>query len=91
MIKTQNRTEYENRYKRLLYRSHRRGTQEMDVLLGSFVRSILADNKTACELTALEHLVARSDAELYGFLSKQARLPEEADADMLRAFILSCG
>ena len=49
--------------KRIIYRSSYRGTKEMDILLSSFVNSII-DNLNENELLELEKFVNLSDEEL---------------------------
>ena len=49
--------------KRIIYRSSYRGTKEMDILLSSFVKSII-DNLNENELLELERSVNLSDEEL---------------------------
>ena len=49
--------------KRIIYRSSYRGTKEMDILLSSFVKSII-DNLNENELLELERFVNLSDEEL---------------------------
>ena len=49
--------------KRIIYRASYRGTKEIDVLLSSFVKSII-DNLSDKELLELEKFVNLSDEEL---------------------------
>ena len=67
-----------SRLKRLRMRSWRRGTREMDLLLGPF-----ADAEIECldapGLDAFEALLEENDHELYRWMSGQARpAPEHA-------------
>jgi len=82
-----------SRTKRLLYRSARRGTQEMDLLLGGFVRSVLAEAESisAAQLNALEELINESDADLYSWLSGRTPVPTSKNNPMLQALLESCG
>ena len=94
MIKTQKPMDIESRVKRLVYRSARRGTQEMDLLLGGFVRSVVENSPANVDGTCLrdlEELVDESDADLYRWLSGRTPLPPEKNNPMLRALLESCG
>jgi antitoxin CptB len=66
----------ETRLKRLRLRSWRRGTKEMDLILGSFADEqmhLLSD----AELDAHEVIMAEHDHDLYQWVSGQAEVPEE--------------
>ncbi len=66
----------ETRLKRLRLRSWRRGTKEMDLILGSFSdhrMHLLSD----AELDAHEAIMAENDHDLYQWISGQAAIPEE--------------
>ncbi len=66
----------ETRLKRLRLRSWRRGTKEMDLILGSFADQrmhLLSDD----ELDAHEVIMAENDHDLYQWISGQAEIPEE--------------
>lgn len=56
------------RRRRVLYRAWRRGTREMDFLMGSFCDSAIGD-LTETEVDALEHLIDAPDHALYAWLS----------------------
>ena len=55
--------ELENLKKKIIYRASYRGTKEMDVLISSFVKSVI-DNLSSKELLELEKFVNLSDEEL---------------------------
>ncbi|MDJ1008802.1 MAG: succinate dehydrogenase assembly factor 2 [Paracoccaceae bacterium] len=65
----------ETRLKRLRIRSWRRGTREMDLLLGGFFD---ADGATleAAELDLYEALLGENDHDIYAWLSGRAEAPE---------------
>jgi antitoxin CptB len=68
------------RLSRLRYRSWRRGTREMDLLLGPFAdRHLSAMNET--ELAAYERLLDESDTFLMSWLTGQAEPPAEMDPE----------
>ena len=52
--------------KKLIYRAGYRGTKEMDILLTSFVDSII-DNLDFLELSQLNEFINCSDEEIYNF------------------------
>ena len=66
----------ENRLKRLKMRSWRRGTKEMDLILGPFADSELT--KLAGDaLDLYESLLAENDQDLYQWMSGQVAAPTE--------------
>ena len=71
-----------DRRKRLRYRSWRRGTREMDLLLGGFADRHLASLSPG-QLDRLEALLEIGDPELYGWLRGFGPVPEAYDNDVL--------
>lgn len=69
------------RLSRLRYRSWRRGTREMDLLLGPFADRHLAGMDEA-ELAAYERLLDVSEPTLMAWLTGQAEPPPETDPTM---------
>ncbi len=65
----------ENRLKRLYMRSWRRGTKEMDMILGPFADQGLRDLDGG-ELDIFEEMQAENDQELYQWFSDQKEIPE---------------
>jgi len=65
----------ETRLKRLRIRSWRRGTREMDLILGGFADDGLA-RLDAAALDAYETLLAENDHDLYAWVTGQAEAPE---------------
>lgn len=63
------------RRRRLLYRSWHRGTREMDLIVGRFADSHLA-NLTDAELDEFERLIDIPDPDLYAALTGARPLPE---------------
>jgi antitoxin CptB len=61
----------ETRLKRLRIRSWRRGTKEMDLLLGPYADAALAELDGAA-LDAFEALLAENDQDLYAWISGAA-------------------
>ena len=62
------------RLKRLRIRSWRRGTKEMDLILGTFADRHLAELSVP-ELEAFEALLEENDPDLYRWVSGQAEAP----------------
>jgi antitoxin CptB len=66
----------DDRRKRLLFRCWHRGTREMDLILGRFADTEIAD-LTDDELSQLEHLIEVPDPDLYAALSGGVPLAPE--------------
>ncbi|MEL7344477.1 MAG: succinate dehydrogenase assembly factor 2 [Pseudomonadota bacterium] len=66
----------QDRLKRLKIRSWRRGTKEMDLILGPFfdARGAALDAPT---LEAYEALLSENDQDLYAWVSAQSAVPAE--------------
>jgi antitoxin CptB len=64
----------DRRLKRLKIRSWRRGTKEMDLILGAFfdARGAMLDTS---DLDAYEALLAENDQDLYQWVSDQSAAP----------------
>jgi antitoxin CptB len=78
----------DDRRKRLLFRCWHRGTREMDLILGRFADTEIADLSDT-ELAQLEGLIEVPDPDLYAALTGDAVLaPEHAGAlfDRIKAF-----
>jgi len=65
----------EIRLKRLYMRSIRRGTKEMDILLGRYADDLL-DTLSPAGLDLYEALLDEADADLYQWVSGQIPAPE---------------
>ncbi|MDJ0640824.1 MAG: succinate dehydrogenase assembly factor 2 [Paracoccaceae bacterium] len=68
-------TEHERRLKRLAMRSWRRGTKEMDLILGRFWDAEGA-GLDAATLDQYEALLSENDQDLYAWVSGQATPPD---------------
>ncbi len=69
--------------KRLLYRSWRRGTREMDLLLGGFAgRNLATFSRRQLEL--YDALLEYSDADLYGWMTGREAPPAALDHDVMK-------
>jgi antitoxin CptB len=71
------------RLKRLRIRSWRRGTKEMDLILGSFCDAELARLPEA-ELAPYEELLSENDHDLYQWVTGQAPAPDRFQALIAR-------
>ncbi len=65
----------EHRLKRLSMRSHRRGTKEMDIILGRFADDRL-ERLDAAALDSYEDLLEENDQDLYLWVTGQGAAPE---------------
>ena len=78
----------DDRRKRLLFRCWRRGTREMDLILGRFADAEIAGLSND-ELTELEHLIEVPDPELYAAIAGDKALPANVAGalfERIRAF-----
>jgi len=73
----------EHRLKRLKIRAWRRGTKEMDLILGTFADQKL-ESLDATELDLLEALMAENDTDLYPWFTGQADAPPEHHPILLK-------
>ncbi|MCC7426068.1 MAG: succinate dehydrogenase assembly factor 2 [Alphaproteobacteria bacterium] len=76
----------ESRRRRLLFRSHHRGTHELDLLVGRFAAAHLA-GMGAGELDAFERILDLPDLDLFDWLTGRRPVPPDADSAVLRAMI----
>ncbi len=80
---------HENRLRRLRMRSWRRGTKEMDLLLGPYADARL-EALSADELDLYERLLEESDQDLYLWVSARSR-GEEAGPEHLAPALCAIG
>ncbi len=71
------------RRKRLRFRSWRRGTKELDLLLGPFADARL-NALDAAQLDQYEALLDRPEPLIYAWITGQGAPPPEADNDVMR-------
>jgi len=67
---------HEHRLKRMQMRSWRRGTKEMDLILGPFSDTRLGDLE-AVELDVYDRLLEENDHDIYQWMSGQRATPAE--------------
>jgi antitoxin CptB len=73
----------DERRRRLLFRSWRRGTREMDLILGRFAEAVIGE-LTEEEITAFEQLSEMPDPDLYAWLTGSQPIPPDHDLVVLR-------
>jgi antitoxin CptB len=71
------------RRRKLLFRCWHRGMREMDLILGRFADSTLADLSDA-ELADLERLIELPDRDLLAWVTGEASVPEDVDSALFR-------
>lgn len=71
------------RRRRILFRCWHGGTQELDLILGSFAERVLADLNTG-QLDQFEALLDCPDPDLFDWILCGAPLPPEHDHDVMR-------
>jgi antitoxin CptB len=71
------------RRRRILFRSWHRGTQEIDLLLGSFADDVLADFDSA-QPDRFEALLDCNDVDLLDWITGRRPPPREYDDDVMR-------
>ena len=72
----------ESRAKRLRYRAWRRGTLEMDLMLGRFADARLADMDDG-QLQRFALLLNLPDPDLHAWIDGRRTVPEHAKSDVL--------
>lgn len=66
----------DDRRRRILYRSWRRGTREMDLLMGQFADARI-ETLTDRDLDDIEALLEAQDRDVFSWLTGELELPEE--------------
>jgi antitoxin CptB len=73
----------DERRSRILFRAWRRGTREMDFLVGRFADTILPEISDA-DLADFEQLIEVPDADLFGWATGATAVPENYDTPVFR-------
>jgi antitoxin CptB len=73
----------DERRRRLLFRSWRRGTREMDLIMGRFAEAAIGE-LTAAEIAEFERLADVPDSELYDWLTGNRPVPADYDLTVFR-------
>ena len=73
----------DERRRRLLFRSWRRGTREMDLIMGRFAEAVIADLSEQ-EVAEFERLSEAADPDLYAWLTGAREVPAACDGAVFR-------
>ena len=73
----------DERRRRLLFRSWRRGTREMDLILGRFAESAIGEMSEP-DIEEFERLSDVQDPDLYAWLTGSQPVPAEYDLTVFR-------
>jgi len=73
----------DERRRRLLFRSWRRGTREMDLIMGRFAEAVIADLSDP-EVAEFERLSEAADPDLYAWLTGAREVPKAYDGAVFR-------
>jgi antitoxin CptB len=84
------RADMDVRSKRVLFRCWHRGTQENDLILGSFAEQSI-DKLDDTQLDRLEALLDCPDADLFDWILGDTPAPAEHDHDVMRLLRGFCG
>jgi antitoxin CptB len=76
----------QTRRRRLLFRSHHRGTNEMDRLMGSFADAHVPDFTTQ-QLDQYEAILNLNDPDVLNWVTGVEPAPSENDTEVLRLLI----
>ncbi len=81
-MKSSPREEMETRRKRLYFRCRRRGTKELDLLLGRFADRHLA-RLTDEQIDCMELLLECPDHDIYGWITGKQEVPRNQNHDVM--------
>ena len=73
----------DERQRRLLFRAWHRGMREMDLIMGRFADSAVADLSDV-ELSDFERLIELPDRDLLAWVTGEAEVPTEFDTAVFR-------
>ena len=76
----------ENRRKRIVWRACHRGIKEMDIVMGTFVRSRIGKSDVA-ELQELERILEIPDQDLLAWLTGAQPIPEDQQSELLQEML----
>ena len=80
--------DHEARLKRITMRSWRRGTREMDLILGGFVTRNL-DGFSEAEIADLERIMEIPDQDMLSWATRQAEIPPQHVSPLLIRILAS--
>jgi len=75
-----------NKRKRLIFRSWHRGTQEMDIIMGTFAQDHV-EGFSEEELEAYDELLQTPDPDLYDWVSGRVAVPANEMSPMLQKLL----
>ncbi|HUN12913.1 MAG TPA: succinate dehydrogenase assembly factor 2 [Rhabdaerophilum sp.] len=81
---TRTSADLDPRRKRILFRAWHRGIREMDLIMGRYVESVIADLGEA-DLATLETLIEIEDRDLFAWITEDRPVPPEHDTPVFRA------
>ena len=76
----------EIRRKRLRFRANHRGTKELDIYVGGFADSSLAD-LNAGQLDKFEAILESDEVSIFHWISGREAVPSEHDHDIMALFL----
>jgi len=71
------------RRRRLLYHAWRRGTREMDLIIGRFADEAIG-SLTEAEVDQFERLLEAADTDIYAWISGERDVAPDHDTDLFR-------
>lgn len=80
---TRSSADLDPRRRKLLFRAWHRGMREMDLILGSFADTAIADMSDG-ELDAFETLMSENDQDLFKWIMGEIPVPGVQDTAMFR-------
>lgn len=81
---TRTSADLDERRRRVLYRSWRRGTREMDLIVGRYAEAVLGRVSDA-DLDVFEHLIEAPDRDLYAWITGALDVPGNYDTPVFRS------
>ncbi len=81
---TRTSADLDPRRKRILFRAWHRGIREMDLIMGRYVESVIAELGEG-DLATLETLIEIDDHDLFAWINGDRQVPEAHDTTIFRA------
>lgn len=75
--------ELDPRRRRIVFRAWRRGTREMDLMMGGFADDNIA-HLSPEEVEEFEKIIELPDLDLYRWINGEAPVPQEHDTPLMR-------
>lgn len=80
---TRSSADLDPRRRRILFRAWRRGTREMDLIMGGFADAYVGDFSEE-EVIEFERIIELPDIDLYRWINGEAPVPNEHDTPLMR-------